>query len=92
MQARELVKLYAARIALTTMNFFNNPDLTNVSVRTSFEQCKLSKFLEGLLPELKYATLMKDPLTFQEALYNAELLETNKVFPSITKTCQFYKA
>lgn len=78
MQAGETVKLYAARIALTTMDFFNNPDLSNPSVKALFEQCKLSKFLEGLLPDFKYATLMKDPQSFQDALDYVELLETNK--------------
>lgn len=78
MQAGETVKLYAARIALTTMNFFNNPDLSIPSVKALFEQCKLSKFLEGLLPDFKYATLMKDPQSFQDALDYVELLETNK--------------
>lgn len=78
MQPGEQVKLYAARISLVTQKFFNNPDLTNPSVKALFEQSKLSKFLEGLLPEYKHPTLMKDPQSFQAALDFVELLEANK--------------
>lgn len=82
MESGESVKIYAARISLVTRKFFNNPDLTNESVKSLFEQSKLSKFLEGLLPEFKHPTLMKDPQTFQAALDFVELLEANKLcFP-----------
>lgn len=82
MEPGESVKLYAARISLVTRKFFNNPDLTIPSVKNLFEQSKLSKFLEGLLPEYKHPTLMKDPQTFQAALDFVELLEANKLcFP-----------
>lgn len=77
MEPGESVKLYAARISLVTRKFFNNPDLTIPSVKNLFEQSKFSKFLEGLLPEFKHPTLMKDPQTFQAALDFVELLEAN---------------
>lgn len=82
MQPGESVKLYAARVSLITQKFFNSPDLENESVKNLFEVSKLSKFLEGLLPEYKHSTLIKDPQTFKEAVDYVELLEANKVcFP-----------
>lgn len=78
MEQGESVKLYAARVSLITQKFFNNPDLSIPSVKTLFEQSKLSKFLEGLLPEYKHPTLMKDPQTFSDAVDFAELLEANR--------------
>lgn len=82
MQPGESVKLYAARVSLITQKFFNSPDLENESVKNLFEVSKLSKFLEGLLPEYKHSTLIKDPQSFKEAVDYVELLEANKVcFP-----------
>lgn len=78
MQPGESVKVYAARVSRVTQKFFNNPDLSNASVKALFEQSKLSKFLEGLLDEYKHPTLMKDPQSFQSALDFVELLETNR--------------
>lgn len=78
MQPNESVKLYAARICAATMKFFNNPDLANDAVNTLFEQSKLSKFLEGLLPTYRQATLLRDPQTFSEALNYVELLQANE--------------
>ena len=78
MLVKEPVKVYAARIASATLKFFHNPDLTNPSVSAIFEQTKLSKFLDGLLPAYKHPALMKDPQSFQEALDFVELLQTNE--------------
>lgn len=89
MELGEPVKLFAARISLVTQKFFNKPDLTIPSVKTLFEQSKLSKFLEGILPEFKHPTLMKDPQTFQAALDFVELLEANKsCFPQHDQNSQ----
>lgn len=46
-------------------------------VKALFQQTKMSKFLEGLLPAFKQQTLMKDPQIFQEALHFVELLQSN---------------
>ena len=82
MQPGESVKIYAARISLVTQKFFNNPDLKNKEVKALFEQSKLSKFLEGLLPEFRHAALMKDPQSFKEAVDFVELLQANNLaFP-----------
>ena len=78
MLLNEPVKIYAARVAMATQRFFNCPDLTNAAVNKIFEQSKLSKFLDGLLPNYKHAALMKDPQTFQEAIDFVELLQTNE--------------
>lgn len=90
MQPGESVKLYAARVSLITQKFFNNPDLDNEAVKNLFEASKLSKFLEGLLPEYKHSTLIKDPQTFKEAVDYVELLETNKAcFPQNSQDVTF---
>lgn len=78
MKPGESTKIYAARVGLITQRFFNNPDLTVEAVKTLFEQSKLSKFLDGLRPEFKHATLMKNPENFQDAVDFVELLETNQ--------------
>lgn len=77
MMEGEQAKVYASRVTDVTQKFFGNLNLTNADVKTLFEQSKLSKFLEGLLPKYRQQTLMKDPQTFQEALNFVELLQSN---------------
>ena len=84
MTANEPAKVYAARVTHATMMFLNNPDITNPAVKLIFEQTKLAKFIEGLLPEYRQAILLRDPQNFAEALNYVELLQTNQ--NSFTKT------
>lgn len=75
----EQVKTYAAKVGLATENFFNAPDLTNDSVKAIFEQTKLAKFIEGLLPAYKQSVILKDPKTFQSAVDFVQLLQSNEI-------------
>lgn len=79
MHNNEPVKLYAARVENATTKFFGeiNPKL-NTDVGKLYEQTKLSKFLEGLQPEYKKQTLMRDPQTIQEAIKFVQLLQANE--------------
>lgn len=79
MMPNEQVKTYAAKVSLATENFFNNPDLTNDAVKSIFEQTKLAKFIEGLLPDYKQSVLLKDPKTFQNAVDFVQLLQSNEI-------------
>ena len=84
MKPDESVKVYAARVSDVTQKFFGNCDLTIPAVKTLFEQSKLSKFLEGLTPDFKWATLMKDPSTLNEAINFVELLQNSTESSSAT--------
>lgn len=53
-------------------------DLKNEQVNQLFQQTKLSKFLDGLTPELKKPVLLKDPKNFQEALNFVELVQNSE--------------
>lgn len=79
MMPNEQVKTYAAKVGLATENFFNAPDLTNASVKSIFEQTKLAKFIEGLLPAYKQSVILKDPKTFQSAVEFVQLLQSNEI-------------
>lgn len=79
MLPNEQVKTYAAKVGLATENFFNAPDLTNDSVKSIFEQTKLAKFIEGLLPAYKQSVILKDPKTFQSAVEFVQLLQSNEI-------------
>lgn len=79
MMPNEQVKTYAAKVGLATENFFNTPDLTNDSVKSIFEQTKLAKFIEGLLPTYKQSVILKDPKTFQSAVEFVQLLQSNEI-------------
>lgn len=76
---QELVKNYSAKVCIATQNFFNNPDLTNASIKALFEQTKLAKFIEGLLPTYKQAILLKEPKTYQEAVDFVQRLQGNEI-------------
>lgn len=84
----EQVKTYAAKVGLATENFFNAPDLTNDSVKTIFEQTKLAKFIEGLLPAYKQSVILKDPKTFQSAVEFVQLLQSNEISTTDSHTEQ----
>lgn len=79
MQPREPVKVYGARIALATQQFFDNPDLSNEAVKTIFEQSKLAKFIDGLLPIYKQNLILKDPKNFEEAVSFIQILQANEI-------------
>lgn len=79
MLPRELVKVYAAKVSLATQHFFNNPDLTNEAVKSIFEQSKLAKFIEGLLPSYKQSVILKDPKTYDEAVSFVQMLQSNDI-------------
>lgn len=86
MLANESVKIYAAKVALATQRFFNNPDLTNEPVKVLFEQSKLAKFIEGLSATYKQSVILKDPQTFNEAVDFVQKLQANENSPEITET------
>lgn len=75
----EQVKTYAAKVALATENFFNTPDLTNDAIKTIFENTKLAKFIDGLLPCYKQSVILKDPKTFQSAVEFVQMLQANEI-------------
>lgn len=79
MQPRELVKVYAAKVALATQQFFDNPDLSIDAVKTIFEQSKLAKFIDGLLPIYKQNLILKDPKNFDEAVNFVQMLQANEI-------------
>lgn len=82
MTPNEQVKTYAAKVALATQNFFNSPDLTNEAIKTIFEETKLAKFLDGLLPCYKNSLILKEPKTFQEAVDFAQTLQASEFSPN----------
>lgn len=85
MNADEPVKQYAARVANCTLKFLGDINLANAEVKSLFEQTKLSKFLDGLLPQYKQAALTRDPQNFQDAVNFVELLQANEsYFPTPT--------
>lgn len=88
MLPRELARTYADKVAVTTQNFFSNPDLTNPQVKNIFENTKLAKFIEGLLPNYKQSVVLKDPKTFQEAVEFLERLQSNESSPLNTEPSQ----
>lgn len=79
MLPRELVKVYAARVAVATQNFFNHPDLSNDGIRTIVEQTKLAKFIEGLSTNYKQSVILKDPQNFNEAVKFVQMLQANEL-------------
>lgn len=79
MLPREPVKVYAAKVSLATQHFFDTPDLTNDGVKGIFEQSKLAKFIEGLLPCYKQSLILKDPKTFDEAVNFVQMLQANEI-------------
>lgn len=79
MLPNEQVKTYAAKVALATENFFNAPDLTNDAIKTIFENTKLGKFIDGLLPNYKQSVILKDPKTFESAVEFAQMLQANEI-------------
>lgn len=80
MSANEPAKIYASRVANSTLKFLGDVNLSNPDVKSLFEQTKLSKFIDGLLPQYKQSVLTKDPQTFQEALNFVELLQANEAY------------
>lgn len=78
MMPKEQAKVFATRVANATQQFFGTLNSSNSEVKNLIEQTKMSKFIDGLLPELKKATLMKDPQSFNEALNYVELLQANE--------------
>ena len=78
MLPNEQVKIYAAKVALATQHFFNDPDLTNQAIKTIFEKTKLAKFIEGLLPKYKQSIILKDPTNFDEAVEFVLVLQANE--------------
>lgn len=79
MLPRELVKVYAARVAVATQNFFNHPDLSNDGIKTIVEQTKLAKFIEGLSANYKHSVILKDPKNFDEAVNFVQMLQANEL-------------
>lgn len=78
MHCNEPVKLYAARVENATLKFFGEINSKqNTEVGKLYEQTKLSKFLDGLQPEYKKQTLIKDPQTLHEAVKFVQLLQAN---------------
>lgn len=96
MLPNEQVKTYAAKVALATENFFNAPDLTNEAIKTIFENTKLGKFIDGLLPHLKQSVILKDPKTFQSAVEFAQMLQANEtpndsqILESVNNAIKYY--
>lgn len=86
MQPREPVKVYAAKVALATQQFFNDPDLTIDAVKTIFEQSKLAKFIDGLLPNYKQSLILKDPKNFEDAVNFIQVLQANEIAPFDNET------
>lgn len=84
MKENEPAKVYASRVTDVTLKFFGNINSQNADVKSLVEQTKLSKFLDGLLPDFKKQVLMKDPQTFQEALNFLELLQANSISSNVT--------
>jgi hypothetical protein len=84
MRENESAKVYASRVTDVTLKFFGNINSKNEDVKSLVEQTKLSKFLDGLLPEFKKQVLMKDPQTFQEAQNFLELLQANSLDSNVT--------
>lgn len=84
MLPRELVKVYAARVAVATQHFFNSPDLANDGIKAIFEQSKLAKFIEGLSANYKQSVILKDPKNFDEAVNFVQMLQANELSSSDT--------
>lgn len=82
MTPNEQVKTYAAKVALATQHFFNSPDLTNEAIKTIFEETKLAKFIDGLLPCYKNSLILKEPKTFQEAVDFVQTLQSSEISTS----------
>lgn len=82
MLPNEQVKTYAAKVSLAKEKFFNNLDLTNDAIKTIFEQTKLAKFINALLPDYKQSVILKYPKTFQSAIDFIQLLQSNDISAS----------
>lgn len=78
MSSDEGVKIYAARVSTNTQKFFGNADISKPEVKSLYEQTRLAKFLEGLLPKYKSSILVKDPQSFQDAVNFIETLQVNE--------------
>lgn len=73
----EPIKLFAARVATATLKFLGKVNVKDDAIVSIIEQTKLSKFLEGVKPDIRKNLLTKDPKSFDEAVAFAELLELN---------------
>lgn len=74
----EDIKSYAVRLTQAARNFFGEIDIKNEETRRIYDQTRLARLIEGVLPSYKLQLLTKDVKTFEEAIKFIQLLQANR--------------
>lgn len=77
MTPSESIKQFSLRVVNVSQRFLGKVDLKDINIKKVFDQLKLSKMIEGVIPKFKKVLLGRDPQTFEEAVQILELIELN---------------
>lgn len=74
----EDIKSFAARLTQTTRLFLGQVDYENEEIKKIYNQTRLAKLIEGVLPAFRFPLLTREVSDFEEAVRFIQLLQSNK--------------
>jgi hypothetical protein len=75
---QELVRNYAERLKRAGTNFIGSSSIMTADTKKMFDKLLVSRFIEGLLPELQRDIIIADPKSFEEAVERATHIQNAK--------------
>ncbi|KAG8189894.1 hypothetical protein JTE90_018675 [Oedothorax gibbosus] len=74
----EDIKSFGVRLTQATRQFFGNIDIEKEDTKKIFDQTRLARLIDGVLPAYKLQLLTKDVKNFEEAIKFIQLLQANR--------------
>lgn len=75
----EDIKNFAARLTKATRDFFGDVDIDKPEMKIVFNQTRLARLLESVLPQYRPQLLTKDVASFDEAIKYIQILQANQL-------------